>query len=230
MVAAHAYLGADAVRAALDTGADVVITGRVADPSLFVGCVAHHRGWDLRDADLAARGTLVGHLLECAGQVTAAQLGYEIGDPSDCVTPDVVTPDVRADFTGVVIEDLGGDRVRASGARGRTAPDDLKVSGGFQAAYRCEAEFDYCGSGARGRAALVAAVVRERTRGVFRRPGEDLLGVDPMVRPDGTLLPGSGRCRWPWSRTRMTRTRLPGSARRSLRRTPTVPPEEAASG
>ncbi|WP_079071422.1 acyclic terpene utilization AtuA family protein [Streptomyces yokosukanensis] len=209
LVAAHAYLGADAVRAALDTGADVVITGRVADPSLFVGCVAHHRGWDLRDADLAAHGTLVGHLLECAGQVTggyfadpplsqvpdlahlgfpiaevtdtdavitklpgtggrvdgatvAGQLGYEIGDPSA-----YTTPDVRADFTGVVIEDLGGDRVRVSGARGRTAPEDLKVSVGFQAGYRCEAEIDYCGSGARARAELAAAVVRERTRGVF---------------------------------------------------------------
>ncbi|WP_369367984.1 acyclic terpene utilization AtuA family protein [Streptomyces sp. CG4] len=237
LVAAHAYLGADAVRAALDTGADVVITGRVADPSLFVGCVAHHRGWDLQDADLAAHGTLVGHLLECAGQVTggyfadpplsrvpglahlgfpiaevtdtdavitklpgtggrvdgatvAEQLGYEIGDPSD-----YVTPDVRADFTGVVIEDQGGDRVRVSGARGRTAPEDLKVSVGFQAGYRCEAEIDYCGSGARGRAELAAAVVRERTRGLFRRLQEDLLGVDPMVQPDGTLLPGSGRCR-----------------------------------
>jgi hypothetical protein len=237
LLSAHAYLGADAVRAALDTGADVVITGRVADPSLFVGCLAHHRGWDLGDADQVAHGTLVGHLLECAGQVTggyfadpplteipdlahlgfpvaevtdtdavitklagtggrvdaatvAEQLGYEVGDPAR-----YLTPDVHADFTAVTVADLGDDRVRVSGARGYPAPADLKVCVGFQGGYRCEAEIDYAGTGARRRAELAAAVVRERTRGLFRHLHEDLLGVDPISQLDGTTLPGSGRCR-----------------------------------
>ncbi|HXM80971.1 MAG TPA: acyclic terpene utilization AtuA family protein [Burkholderiales bacterium] len=70
LVSANAYLGADAIVPALATGADVVITGRVADPSLFLAPVAHAFGWSLEDWDRLARGTVVGHLLECAGQVT----------------------------------------------------------------------------------------------------------------------------------------------------------------
>jgi Acyclic terpene utilisation family protein AtuA len=71
MVSANAYLGADAVAAGLATGADVVITGRVADPSLFVGCMLDGLQW--RDDDYAK----LGHLMECAGQVTG---GY-FADP-----------------------------------------------------------------------------------------------------------------------------------------------------
>ncbi len=77
MVSANAYLGADAVAAGLATGADVVITGRVADPSLFVGCMLDGLRW--RDDDYAKLGqaTVAGHLMECAGQVTG---GY-FADP-----------------------------------------------------------------------------------------------------------------------------------------------------
>ena len=70
LVSANAYLGAEAIVPALHTGADVVITGRVADPSLFVAPLAHAFGWRLDDWERLARGTVVGHLLECAGQVT----------------------------------------------------------------------------------------------------------------------------------------------------------------
>jgi hypothetical protein len=69
LVSANAYLGIDAVLPALATGADVVITGRVADPSLFLAPIAHHYGWPSDDYDRIARGTCVGHLLECAGQI-----------------------------------------------------------------------------------------------------------------------------------------------------------------
>jgi acyclic terpene utilization AtuA family protein len=70
MVSANAYLGADTVKAGLDTGADVVLTGRVADPSLFLGTVMHHFGWDYEDWPRLAAGTVAGHLLECSGSVT----------------------------------------------------------------------------------------------------------------------------------------------------------------
>lgn len=70
MVSANAYLGADTVKAALDTGADVVLTGRVADPSLFVGTLMHHFDWDYHDWPKLAAGTVAGHLLECSGSVT----------------------------------------------------------------------------------------------------------------------------------------------------------------
>jgi hypothetical protein len=70
LASANAYLGADVVCRALGTGAPVVITGRVADPSLFLGPVLHHFGWTYDDVDKLALGTTAGHLLECSTQVT----------------------------------------------------------------------------------------------------------------------------------------------------------------
>jgi hypothetical protein len=70
IVSANAYLGAAPIVDALAAGADVVITGRVGDPALFVGPLAHAFGWRLDDADLIGRATVIGHLLECAGQLT----------------------------------------------------------------------------------------------------------------------------------------------------------------
>ena len=69
LASATAYLGADALLAALGSNADVIISGRVADPSLFLGPMVHHYGWALDDFDPLARGTAVGHLLECVGQL-----------------------------------------------------------------------------------------------------------------------------------------------------------------
>ena len=77
LVSANAYIGAEAILAALAQGADVVITGRAADPSLFVAPLAHAHGWRLDAWAEVGRATLVGHLLECAGQVTG---GY-FADP-----------------------------------------------------------------------------------------------------------------------------------------------------
>ncbi|MEV0086624.1 acyclic terpene utilization AtuA family protein [Saccharopolyspora sp. NPDC050642] len=85
VVSANAYLGADALLPALDTGANVVLTGRVADPSLFVAPLAHRLGWELDDWPRIAAGTLVGHVLECAGQVTG---GY-FADPGVKDVPDL---------------------------------------------------------------------------------------------------------------------------------------------
>lgn len=76
-ISANAYLGADAVASALNGGADVVLTGRVADPSLFIGAFVHAFGWELDSWDRLGQGTAVGHLLECAGQLTG---GY-FADP-----------------------------------------------------------------------------------------------------------------------------------------------------
>ena len=70
MVSANAYLGADIVRQALTTGADVVVGGRIADPSLFLGCLMHAHGWAEDDLKGLAAGTLTGHLLECGTQLT----------------------------------------------------------------------------------------------------------------------------------------------------------------
>jgi hypothetical protein len=67
---ANAYLGARPIVAALEAGAQVVITGRVADASLFVAPLVHEFGWPWDDWDRLAAGVAVGHLLECSGQVT----------------------------------------------------------------------------------------------------------------------------------------------------------------
>ncbi len=77
MVGANAYLGADAILPALDDDIDVIITGRVADPSLFLAPMRHAFGWQEDDWQRLGAGTLVGHLMECAAQVTG---GY-FADP-----------------------------------------------------------------------------------------------------------------------------------------------------
>ncbi|MCU0583668.1 MAG: DUF1446 domain-containing protein, partial [Syntrophales bacterium] len=80
LVSANAYLGAGPVAKALQNGADVVVTGRVADPSLFVAPLMVEFGWRDDEWDLLAQGTVMGHLLECAGQVTGgyfADPGYK---------------------------------------------------------------------------------------------------------------------------------------------------------
>ncbi len=65
---AAAYLGARPIAEALAQGADIVITGRVADASLFLAPLAYEHGWAWDDWDRLAAGILVGHLLECSGQ------------------------------------------------------------------------------------------------------------------------------------------------------------------
>jgi hypothetical protein len=94
LVSANAYTGAAPIAEALAGGADVVITGRAADPALFLGCLLHEFGWAMDDWDRLGQGTVVGHLLECAGQITGgyfadpgvkdvpglARLGFPIGE------------------------------------------------------------------------------------------------------------------------------------------------------
>jgi hypothetical protein len=80
IVSANAYLGADSILDALTQGADVILTGRVADPSLFLAPLIYEFGWSLDNWQLLGQGTVIGHLLECAGQVTGgyfADPGYK---------------------------------------------------------------------------------------------------------------------------------------------------------
>lgn len=112
MASANAYLGADAIRDALATDAPVVITGRVADPSLFVGCMLHGLNWSYEDYPRLAVGTLAGHLMECAAQLT----GGCFIDPGKKDAPDPVN-------IGFPFADVGRDgslvlgKVNGSGGR-----------------------------------------------------------------------------------------------------------------
>ncbi|MCD7840683.1 MAG: DUF1446 domain-containing protein [Erysipelotrichaceae bacterium] len=80
ILSANGYIGCSGIVEALKKGADIVITGRVADPSLALGPLVYEFGWEMNDYNKLGKGTWVGHLLECAGQVTGgyfADPGYK---------------------------------------------------------------------------------------------------------------------------------------------------------
>lgn len=77
ILSANAYIGANALLPALQSDAQIIITGRVADPSLFLAPIIHEFEWNSHQVDYLAQGTVIGHLLECAGQLTG---GY-FADP-----------------------------------------------------------------------------------------------------------------------------------------------------
>jgi hypothetical protein len=111
LLSANAYIGADALVAALEQDVDIVIAGRAADPSLYLAPMLHAFGWDADDHALLGAGTCVGHLLECAGQLTG---GY-FADPGPKDVPGLARlgfpyADVRADGSAVVgkLERSGG--------------------------------------------------------------------------------------------------------------------------
>jgi hypothetical protein len=72
---ASAYLGARPLVEALDAGADIVLTGRVADAALFLAPMVHELGWRWDEWDKLAQGIVVGHLLECSGQAAGGNFG-----------------------------------------------------------------------------------------------------------------------------------------------------------
>ncbi len=112
VVSANAYLGAAPIVAALADGADVVITGRVGDPALFLAPLVHAFGWAMDDWERLGRGTLAGHLLECAGQITG---GY-FADPGCKDVPDLA----RLGFPiGIVAEDGTVEITKVAGSGGR---------------------------------------------------------------------------------------------------------------
>ncbi len=77
IVGMNAYLGAEAILPALTASANVIIGGRLADPSMYLAPLMHHYGWGAADLARLGAGTLVGHLMECGMQVTG---GY-FADP-----------------------------------------------------------------------------------------------------------------------------------------------------
>jgi hypothetical protein len=106
---ANAYLGARPLVDALGQGADIVITGRVADAALFLAPLVHEHGWAWDDFDRIAAGVVVGHLLECSGQVTGGNYSgawwdnadpQHIGFPIAEVEPDGSAVITKPDGTG----------------------------------------------------------------------------------------------------------------------------------
>jgi hypothetical protein len=103
IVGMNAYLGADAILPALRAGADVIIGGRLADPSMYLASLIHRFGWDADDMTRAGAGSLVGHLMECGMQITG---GY-FADPGVKDVPDLANcgypiAEVAADGNAVI--------------------------------------------------------------------------------------------------------------------------------
>lgn len=205
LVSANAYLGVDAILPALASDAHIILTGRVADPSLFLAPMIYELGWDNENADLMGKGTVLGHLMECAGQITGGyfadpitkpvpdmeilghpivevsadgsgiiskvdgtgglinaqtakeQLLYEVLDPANYFTPDVV-----ADFRSVRFEEIGPNQLQVTGGTGKAQPETLKVSVGYEAGWIGEGEISYAGAHALERAKLAGEIITKR--------------------------------------------------------------------
>ncbi|MGH6789519.1 MAG: acyclic terpene utilization AtuA family protein, partial [Pseudolabrys sp.] len=231
VVGMNAYLGADAIIPALEAGANVVIGGRFADPSMYLAPLMHRYGWKESDTALLGAGSLVGHLMECGMQITGgyfadpgvkdvrdlAQCGYPIAEVSadgsavitklpktgGCVTEATVkeqllyevhdpaaylTPDVTADFSRVNVKEIERDRVRVTDAGGRTRPQQLKVTVGFDAGFLAEAGVSYAGPAAGTRGRLACDIVRDRlaaVHGIKSNVRVDLIGASSLFATAG---------------------------------------------
>ena len=227
IVSANAYLGVEGIVKALEQGADVVITGRVSDPAIFLAPMIYEFGWKADDWDLLGKGTMVGHLLECGGQVTggyfaepgkkdvpgvghlgfplvevaedgsffvtkvegsggmvtpdtcAEQICYEIHDPENYLTPDVV-----ANFKQVTFVQDGPDKVVVTGATGKPRTDTFKCSIGYKDCFIGDGEISYGGPGCLARAKLALEILKERLAlvapGQFDEMKFDLIGCNSI--------------------------------------------------
>lgn len=223
LISANAYLGVDAILPALTTDAQIILTGRVADPSLFLAPMIHELGWARENADLMGKGTVLGHLMECAGQITGGyfadpvtkpvpdmdilghpilevsrdgsgliskvngtgglintqtakeQLLYEVLDPGNYFTPDVV-----ADFRSVRFEEIGPNELRVTGGSGKSQPETLKVSVGYQAGWIGEGEISYAGAHALERAKLAGEIILKRIGDRFDEFRVDYIGLSSL--------------------------------------------------
>ncbi|AEC18611.1 hypothetical protein PT7_0071 [Pusillimonas sp. T7-7] len=226
MISAEAYMGAEPIVEALRNGAQIVITGRVADPSIFMAPMMYEFGWDPLDHHHLGIGNGLGHLLECGAQVTGGyfsdpgfkdvpdpwnfgfpiaevqadgsavlckvegtggaisvqtvkeQMLYEVHDPANYITPDVVV-----DFTKAQLEQVGPDRVRVTGLTGKPRTPTLKVSIGCTEGFIGEDMFFYAGPGALRRAQLAKRILEERFKIVKLDAEEiriDFLGMNAI--------------------------------------------------
>ncbi|HEY1352346.1 MAG TPA: acyclic terpene utilization AtuA family protein [Ktedonobacteraceae bacterium] len=231
---ASAYLGARPIVEALDAGADIVLTGRVADAALFLAPMVHELGWRWDEWDKLAQGIVVGHLLECSGQASGgnfggdwraipdlAHIGYPIaevwenGEALLTKAPDTggrvnfdtlreqllyevhdpahyLTPDVSVDMTTLHMQEVGPDQVRVSGARGRPAPETLKIVAGYSDGVMGQALIGYAWPDALAKAQAAARIVEQQMQEIGLRAEETLveyLGYNSIHGPLARDLP-----------------------------------------
>lgn len=111
------------------------------------------------------------------------QLLYEIGDPTDYITPDCI-----ADFTSIQLDDRGGDRVHVSGIAGQPATDSLKVSAAYSAGWKASSTLVYAWPDAAKKARAAADVLTTRLDDLglsFDEIRTEILGADALSERDG---------------------------------------------
>jgi hypothetical protein len=165
--------------------------GFFADPGYKEVPDLANLGYPFLDIDASGACT-IGKVEGTGGVINRAicteQMLYEIGDPANYVTPDVVV-----DFTQVRLEEVARDRVSIAGGRGRPRPGQLKVSVGIKEGWIGESEITYAGLGCVERARLAERVVRERlhiARIELEELRVDYIGLDSL-HADASLPPPS---------------------------------------
>jgi len=102
VVTANAYIGAESISELLKDGANIIVTGRIADPSMTVAPAVYYHNWDYKDYNKLAQATVAGHLIECGTQVTGGVLSsnwLSIEDPANLGFPYV---EIHADGSFVI--------------------------------------------------------------------------------------------------------------------------------
>ncbi|MFI8854190.1 acyclic terpene utilization AtuA family protein [Streptomyces sp. NPDC053499] len=107
VLTANAYLGGAGIAACLRAGADVVVTGRVADAALVSGCAAAHYGWADDDWDRLAGAVVAGHVLECGTQATGGNYAFFVRDAVDVRHPGFPLAEIAADGSSVITKHPG---------------------------------------------------------------------------------------------------------------------------
>lgn len=112
LISSNVYLGCEGILEALQNKADIIITGRVSDPALSIGPLVHEFGWNVDENPVQmGQSVLVGHLLECGGQVTGgyyADPGYKDVPGLHILGFPIIEIDETGDFTVSKVEGSGG--------------------------------------------------------------------------------------------------------------------------
>jgi hypothetical protein len=105
-LAANAYLGAWGIVDCLNSGADVVVTGRVTDASVIVGPAAAHFGWARTDYDALAGAVAAGHIIECGAQATGGNYSF-FTEIADLTHPGFPLAEIASDGSSVITKHPG---------------------------------------------------------------------------------------------------------------------------